>query len=393
MMRRRITNMALLPLAAVLFLLATVISSCERKPLYLMTTAPSDLTISVYDIKLELLWGLDWRAQWQYDWDSTLYGPVGYTEPEWVRATIYNREGEEGKRSSFFTRNFTKEGGRVSLNTASWYDMLFYNSGTEYILFNPAADNSTYQVSTRPSSLTSYSRSFLRSLPDYNQPDELFGVMLDKMYVSDNPDDYEVIREEDGTIVYLYKVDAELRPYTFIYLVQVMLLHNSDSIGTRITGCDGLTVGGLAQGAELFSRMTSVSEVNISSEDIKPMQQNRMLTLPNGDKAVGDVFATRMLSWGLPDMVPLATRGTRASSNGNQIGLGLHLRNGITYSITRDITEQMETHPTGGIITVVLDTEELPDSIFRPKPPTPGGSGFNASVQNWSNEFNAEIEI
>lgn len=394
MMRHRISNMILLPLAAAIFLLTTVISSCERKSLYLRASLPADVKISVYDIQLDMLWGFEWQTEWQYEWDSVKYGPIGYHIPDWVRATIYNRDYEADKRVSSFTRNFDKNGGRVSLTTASWYDMLFYNSGTEYILFNPAVDYSKYYASTRPSSAANYSRAFSRQLPDYNQPDELLGVFLDKMYVSDNPNDYEVIVEEDGTVVYLYKVEAKMRPYTFIYLMQVMLLNNTDSVGRRIVGCEGMTVGGVSQGTELFTRFNSSEEGAISSEDIKPLQMDRYLTLPDGTKTKGDIFASRMLTWGLPNMAPLTNRAeaTIYSSNGNEVGVGLKLRNGASYNVTRDITEQMEEHPTGGVITVVIDSGEIPDSIFRPKP-NPEGGGFNATVENWGNEFNAEIEI
>ena len=394
MMRHRISNMILLPMAAAIFLLTTVISSCERKPLYLRASLPADVKISVYDIQLDMLWGFDWRTEWQYDWDSTKYGPIGYTVPEWVRATIYNRDYEAGKRVSSFTRNFDKHGGRVSLTSASWYDMLFYNSGTEYILFNPAVDYSTYYASTRPSSAASYSRAFSRQLPDYNQPDELLGLLMPELYVSDDPNDYEIAEEEDGTIVYLYKLDAIMRPYTFIYLVQVMMLNNTDSVGQRVVGCEGMTVGGVSQGTDLFTRFNFADESNITSDDVKPIERDRYLTLPDGTKTKGDIFACRMLSWGLPNMAPLVVRSeaTLYSSNGNELGLGLKLRNGANYNVTRDVTEQMEKHPTGGVITVVFDSSEIPDSIFRPKP-NPEGGGFNATVENWGNEFNAEIEI
>lgn len=395
-MRRKITNMMILPAVAFVMLLLAGICSCERKPLYLAGATPTHVEVSVYDIDLELYFGFDWRTQWQYDWDSTKYGPIGYTMPEWVRATIYNREQAEGMRKSPFIKTFSKGGGRVSLTSASWYDMLFYSAGTEYILFDQAADNNYeyYHATTRRSSSPNYSRAFTRQFVDYNQPDELFGTFMEKLWVSDNPDDYEVIKEEDGTIVYLYKIDAVMQPYTFIYLVQVMVLNNTDSIGRRIVGCRGMTLGGLSQGTNLFTRTTFRDEVSISTEDVKPLQVDRELRLPNGEESIGDIFASRVLTWGLPNTTPLVNRAQTQtySSKGNELGLGLVLRNNAVYNMTKDITEQMESHIKGGVITVVIDSREIPDSIITPTP-HPGGGGFNASVEQWGNECNAEIVI
>ncbi len=402
-MRRKITNMTILPAVAFLMLLLAGISSCERKPLYLAGATPSHVEVSVYDIDLELVFGYDWKAEWQYDWDESLYGPIGYTEPNWVRATIYNRDSLDGGRRTPFIKTFPKEGGRVSLTSAMWYDMLFYNAGTEYILFDQAADKNYeyYHATTRHSSSANYSRAFTRQFDDYNQPDELFGTFMEKMWVSDNPDDYEVIKDEDGTVVYLYKIDAVLQPYTLIYLVQVMLLNNTDSIGRRVTGCQGITLGGLSEGTDLLTRRTFQREVSVSSQSdrIRPMQTNRMLHLPveMGDSTVkGDIFATRILTWGLPNLVPpLSTRtmATSYASRGNEMGLGLILRNNALYNVTKDVTDQMEKRLSGGVLTVVFDTSVIPDSILDPVNPPHTDGGFDASVHNWDHEQNAEIEI
>ena len=69
--------------------LVMVLSGCERKDLYLAQRGTIDVNVSVYDIDLDLLWGLEWKTQWQYLWDESLYGPIGYTEPTGVRANVY----------------------------------------------------------------------------------------------------------------------------------------------------------------------------------------------------------------------------------------------------------------------------------------------------------------
>ena len=51
----------------------------------------------------------------------------------------------------------------------------------------------------------------------------------------------------------------------------------------------------------------------------------------------------------------------------------------------------LESYPVGGIITVVIDSSEIPDDIIGVKP-KPGG-GFDASVDEWGDEINADIII
>ena len=370
--------------------------ACERKPLYLRAPGNGSVDVSVYDVKLDLLWGFDWETQWQYEWDSTLWGPIGYTTPDIVRAFVYGLDHEAISRQNCFTRNFAVSGGRVSLESASWYDMLFFNGGTSWIQFDQATDYSYYNASTRASSRTSYSdrRKEISVYPDYNQPDELFGTFLQKLYVSDDPDDYEITQEADGTTVYIYHIDACLRPYTFIYLIQVMLLNNYDEKGMRVKGCQGMSLDGVSQGVELYSRCTYDEEASVTADDVKPIQPKRALRLPNGQTVEGDIFASRLLSWGLPGIVPLdhITRSVQTDYE-NHVGMGLVLRNGRTYNISSDITEQMQQHPTGGVITVVYDASEVPDSIINADPTSQGGGGFNANVEDWSNEQNAEINI
>ena len=52
----------------------------------------------------------------------------------------------------------------------------------------------------------------------------------------------------------------------------------------------------------------------------------------------------------------------------------------------------MHAKPTGGIITIYIDGAEIPQELLDKKQETTGG-GFNASVEDWSNEVNAEVTI
>ena len=378
------------PWSFVALLLTSLVTGCYRKPLYLAQRGTLDVDVSVYDIQLDLLWGIDWKAEWQYLWDESLYGPIGYTQPSGVRANVYAINDLE-ERTRYTTRNLPKGGGRVSLTTKATYDMMFYNNDTEYILFS-SDDNTTYfYATTRGNTKAAYTRSY----DHYNQPDQLFGTFIEDLYVSEDPEDYTLEIDEEGNYIYVYKISASLTPLTFIYLYQVMLLNNEDEVGQRITGADGITASALSGGVDLFTRITDSTQlVSITQEDIKPMQEDRTLRLPDGTETVGDIFAARMMTWGLPGINPLEELKVRRPiepQDSIYMGIGLRLRNGNIYPVQYNVTEQMKQRPAGGVITLVIDAAEIPDSIIGEKP-KPGG-GFDASVKNWENEIEADITI
>lgn len=396
----------------VILALATVLfanSACIRKDLFLRVDT-IHIAVEITDIKLNLLWGVEWKTEWQYDWDESLaqYGLIGYTKPELIKGTIYDVDANTGKRYSSFFKIFGSEGGRVSLNAGSTYDMMFYNFGTEYTSFYQSEDFYTYTASTRTSNQASWIRTRAENqysdMPDtmktytlHNQPDELFGTLVSGLEINQDPTVYTKEVDADGNITYVYRVDAALRPYTFIYMYQIIILNNQDEQGDRITGALGLTVTGLSQGVEMFSRMTFNNTISISTEDIKPIQKHDTVRFTDGRTYYNaDIMAARVLTWGLPGINPLATTkaGTRAPEiDQNFIGIGFTLRNGYTFTMTRDITQQMHDNPTGGIITIIFDSGEIPQEIIDQKPKPGGGGGFNASVENWANEMNAEVTI
>ena len=384
-------------------------TSCERKELYLRVDT-TEISVEMYDIRLDLLWGIDWETEWQYTWNESAadFGTIGYTKPELIKGTIYNVDRATGKRYSSFFKIFDSNGGRVSLTAGSVYDMLFYNFGTEYTSFYQSDDYETYTASTRVSSQSSWIRTRAESdtsekpdssktYVDYNQPDELFGSLATDLAISEDPSTYEKEYDEYGNVSYIYKVDAALRPYSFIYMFQVVLLNNTNEKGENIfTGAKGFTITGLAQGVDLFTRKTFNNTISVSTDNVKPMQNHDDVRLDDGTIIENaDILAGRVITWGLPGIVPIETTkaGTKAVElDKNYIGVGMTLRNGYTYTVTKDITEQMHNKPAGGVITIYIDANDVPEEIINQRPQSTGG-GFNASVEDWANEVNAEVTI
>jgi len=412
MSNRRNLNNNIIAKIQIILVFAMVLlfgNSCERKDLYLRVNG-IDISVEMYDVRLDLLWGIDWETEWQYTWNesATDFGTIGYTKPELIKGTIFNVDHNTGKRYSSFFKIFDSNGGRVSLTAGSTYDMLFYNFGTEYTSFYQSEDYETYTASTRMSTLASFIRTRGESessdMPDstktyqnYNQPDELFGSLAANLTISEDPSSYEKEYDEYGNICYIYKVDAALRPYSFIYLFQVVITNNNlDGKGNYVTGASGFTISGLSQGVDLFTRKTFNNTIAVSTDEVKPLQNHDDVRLADGtiiDNA--DIFAARVLTWGLPGIVPIETTkaGTKAVElDKNFIGIGLTLRNGFTHNITKDITDQMHEKPAGGVITIYIDGSEIPQEVIDQRPQSTGG-GFNANVEDWTNEINAEITI
>ena len=384
-------------------------NSCERKDLYLRVDQ-TDISVEMYDVRLDLLWGIDWETEWQYTWNesATDFGTIGYTKPELIKGTIYNVDANSGKRYSSFFKIFDSNGGRVSLTAGSVYDMLFYNFGTEYTSFYQSDDYETYTASTRVSSQTSWVRTraesensempdTIKSYTDYNQPDELFGSLATNLAISEDPSTYDKEYDEFGNLTYIYKVDAALRPYSFVYMFQIVILNNErDDKGDVITGAQGITVTGLSQGVDLFTRKTFNNTISVSTDDVKPLQNHDDVRLNDSTLVENaDILAARMLTWGLPGMVPIETTkaGTKAPEiDYNFIGIGFTLRNNVIWPVNIDITEQMHEKPAGGVITIYYDANEIPQEIVDQRPQTTGG-GFNANVEDWNNEVNTEVII
>lgn len=378
----------------VALLLTSLITGCQRKPLYLVQHGNVSIATAEFDLRLEMLWGMDWQTQWQYPWDEAKYGPIGYTEPTRVHVIAYQLDDAMERFSWHYDRRISSKGGRVQLTTKEYYDMLLYNCDTEWILFTDlgGSDYSTFNVTTRTNSRAQYTRNYV----GYNQPDQLFGTLIDDIYISDDPDDYVLERNEDGSVTYVCKMEASLQPYTFIYLYQVILKNNrTDKDEPIVTSATGLTANGLASGADLFTRRTHSSVVSLTQDNVTPIVKDYNVTLPDGTDTIADILGARIQTWGLPSIVPLeeVTRGGVVEvADSAFVGVGLRLHNGYTYVLQKNVTEQMAEHPAGGVITLVLDvTKEIPDSIINR--PTVGGGGFDVTVNQWDNGINADITI
>ncbi|MBO7110829.1 MAG: hypothetical protein J6W18_02645 [Bacteroidaceae bacterium] len=308
-------------LLASAFILTAIVSCDDKEPDNLIPGEPVDqieLNVSFNTASLDDLWTEDWETRLQYDWDESdsTYGALGYSEPENIKGTIFNTDYKTGDRINHFFKVFALKDSTHSLQSAVKYDMLFYNFGTNLITFYQSDDYKTY---TAQGDLL-------------GRTGELQGTFLKGV-------EFPPYQSS--------KLEVDLEPYTYIYLLQIIIKNNQDN---RITGADNLTLTGLAKGTNLFTRTTFTDTVSITTQDIKPLQNHREVSLEDGATLQqAGILAARILTWGLP----------ANSAANNNLTITLTLQNGQTKTLTRDITTQLQQHPKGGVITVILDVAEI----------------------------------
>lgn len=325
----------------------TLFASCdENKDNDLEVVDSVRLSVSFKNPDLDLLWGEDWKTDWQYDWDSsdTTYGTLGYSTPEIFKGTIYNLDANTGKRYSNFFKLFGLNENPATLPSGGKYDMLLYNTDTENIIFQASDDFEKYTAST---TITPFGFDSL-GVPykHLDEPDELLGALVTGVDLSKPSTDS-------------MEIDVELNPYSIIYLIQVVILNNDDDQEMQAIGASGITITGLSQGVDLFTRKTFDKTILITTEDIKPLQNHANVRLEDGTVVENaDILAARMLTWGLPGINPMEPTkyGSKAAVvNQNFIGIEVTLRNGRPYTVSYEITEQLRNKPAGGVLTVSVD--------------------------------------
>lgn len=325
----------------------TLFASCdENKDNDLEVVDSVRLSVSFKNPDLDLLWGEDWKTDWQYDWDSsdTTYGTLGYSTPEIFKGTIYNLDANTGKRYSNFFKLFGLNENLATLPSGGKYDMLLYNTDTENIIFQASDDFERYTAST---TITPFGFDSLGvAYKHLDEPDELLGALVTGVDLSKPSTDS-------------MEIDVELNPYSIIYLIQVVILNNDDDQEMQAIGASGITITGLSQGVDLFTRKTFDKTILITTEDIKPLQNHTNVRLEDGTVVENaDILAARMLTWGLPGINPMEPTkyGSKAAVvNQNFIGIEVTLRNGRPYTVSYEITEQLRNKPAGGVLTVSVD--------------------------------------
>jgi len=391
-----------------LCLTALLPASCIEPPLHLpgqevLTEIPAVQT------DLSVVWNIDatWTAEWHYGWDVTdeaLWGSIGYSEPSSFEVRrYYKAENPNAPHTDVDAFPITGTSFRRFFSFG-YYDILFWSNidspdGTQVLVINETPEVVTATTTgTRGmsnaitrlrggSGVTDVSGTVSEVGDDdetivglRNQPEIFYAAYPENIYISRNLDDYIYDPVEN---IYIKKIETELRPLVYIYLVQIILINNDG----RVKGINGNAA---------MSSMASGTNVNTGHTNNSPATIYFNTRLKRDLVANGtpcDIIGGKFTTFGLCDMEPYTRAGKIYS--GSRSALKNHLffdllfsNDGVkTYSI--DVTDQLQQQAHGGVVTVYIDCTQL----TPPDGPEEGtGSLFRPTIEDYE-EVIWEIEL
>lgn len=349
-------------------------------PLHLRRLVEAEVAVDM-NFEVDMMWQIDWHTEWNFDWKTEVWGPLEYDDPASIRMHTYTL-GADGERRAHTVNNFAGMEGTVSVFVGT-HDLLFHNNDSEVLLFRADEDLSPIHAYTRvissglkgsiPVQTTSQkeqaktkdSVTDMENEPVTFQPDELFRLFDPAHYVSDNLADYDYI---DGR--YVLRIEGELTPGTFIYLIQVRLLNN---LG-RVTGSvGGGALTGVADGVNLETGVTHDNRVSVPF-DVYLNQE-----------ADPDLLGARVMTFGIPACNPYDSLSVKAApQTPHYLVLNVTFATGHYKNVRVDITDLFRDLPTGGVITLELDVNDFPPEEIDP--PVDEGGGFNPVIGEWNEQ-------
>ncbi len=338
-------------IAAVL-LLGAFITSCDHKDLCMDHWDHTARHQVNFQADWHLLWeyhshedGIHWESEWHnYDF-SYEYDELRPEQGTGIRSQVYT-EGHDNEVS-----NLPAEGGIVYM-TPGEHQVLFYNNGTEYIVFNDISLVANATATTRTRSRSTYvgntKSPTLRAEETVNPPDYLFATYIES---------YTAEKVQEAPIE-----NITMKPLVFRYLIRYHFQSGAEYIN-------------LARGA------------------LSGMAGNVFLTDGHtGDDPVTVLFDAETNLWGVEAVVnTFGIPGypnpdyTRAEFYG--LNLEVRLRNGALLNFDFDITDQITRQPRGGVIDVYDIV--IPDDIANEE----DKGSFNVAIDGWGEYEDITLDL
>ncbi len=356
--------------------------------------------VPTVETQLSIVWNIstEWTTQWYYGWDEkddAIWGNIGYTQPTSFQVRRYFTGDDPGALHS--------EVDAFSIHATSfrrffafgYYDLLIWSDidspdGTQVLIITEdlnaveATTTGTRGLSRSVTSLNTPGKPNEEESGGIiglkNQPEIFFDAYPEDIFISRNLEDYVYDPVEK---VYIKRLDAELHPLVYIYLVQIVLLNNDG----RVKGINGnAALSSMASGTDLYTGHTNNTPSIIYFN-------TRLKQDMEADGVPCDIIGGKLTTFGLCDMEPYTRQGSKyegsRTSLKNNLFFDLIFSNdGVkTYSI--DVTEQCQNQSHGGVVTVYIDCATL-----DPPEPEESGSGslFVPTLEDYD-EIYWEIEM
>ncbi|MBR4161286.1 MAG: DUF5119 domain-containing protein [Bacteroidaceae bacterium] len=332
--------------------LGVALTSCEQKDLCFDHDAHTPRVEFKFNFAFDRNWEentenyIDWKNNWSQDYDVA-YDELRPAEAEGIRMHAYYGDTPETMR------NMTVEKSSVRLSNEGYYDFLFYNNDTEYIVFEGLNTFATAYATTRGLVRSSYKGNPLMTRATeevtVNPPDMLYGSYKDSVYATRS--------------FSVDTMDITMHPLVFKYLVRFEVTKGAEHV-VQAKGA----LAGMAKGVNLSNGRTT--------QDIA--------TVLFDCDWVGDYGVQALVkSFGLPNYPNI--NYTRATNYQVGLSIELRLKNGNFQQHDFDITDQVIRQPHGGVIVVsgIEIDEDRDDS----------GGGFQVGVDGWGDEVNVPLPI
>ena len=405
---RPLRPMGLMSLMSLIALLGCLcLTGCYREPplhLYWFTV---EAEFPVIDIRLETYWdykmslgiNYDWHSEWYYGWDDDdrrLFGELGYTEPSKFHVRRYfTGDIPLGPRIRRFEASVEGRHYRSEYDWGYW-DILVWNNvesldadGIQSLIFNePASPDEDITVTTgpTPNSARYHAPKYRNS---FYEPEQLFSGFSSGIEVNRDSIREPLYVYDEKERCWIRNLEMLLEPVTYIYLPQVILHHNGGRISQEYDGRKVLApaiLSGMAKTTSLNTGITGEEAVAISFN----MRQKYDADYKDGEKV--DIIGGRLMTFGIcrqnANRVSRAEEVDKTDTCHHYLDVTLYFKMiDRDSTFTFDVTDQVRSRYKGGVITVELDMDTVPD------PPIEGGHGFNAIVKDFEDGGTWEFDM
>ena len=355
-----------------------LVSGCTIEPHLRLRQIATTKVVMQTNISTSFMWQINWQAEWNFAWKTDVYGPVGYSEPKGIRMHIYTLD-DAGLPKSHNVYNFSGTEGQADVFVGI-HDLLFHNNDSEVLRFRSEDDLSDIYASTRviskglkgssPVQTMEQKAATKAEVDDFEvdepvsfAPDELFVMYDPKHHITDNLDDYDYI---DGK--YVLKIQGDLISHSFIWLFQIKLLNNLE----RVSGSSGAAITGMAESVNLRTGETVPGTVSV------PMD---VYLYPSSDP---DLLGARVLGFSIPGCNPYDAGSVAATTSKHWLVLNIMFKTGKYKNIRIDVTDDIRSLPTGGVITLEVDVNDFPPEDTDPEIGEDGG--FKPLIGDWDEQ-------
>lgn len=362
------------------------LQSCIEPPLHLPAEEVM-LELPIVVTELEVVWNVevDWQTDWHYGWDELdekYFGSISYPMPTNYEVRRYYLGEKPGvpHRKEGATPPITIYQPRFTdTYQFGYYDMLIWSNidspdQTQVVLIDESDINEVRATTTvTRSAHINAKEGETRPTALYNQPEIFYSTYPQDIHISRNLEDYDYFDEVRR--LWVKQINCTLEPLVFIYLVQIIIYNNEDARVRSVTGDCAVTA---------FASSTSVNTGHTGTTPCAVYFNTMMKRNLQVKGRTADVVGGKLTTYGLCDMEGY-THDTRAQYSGsrgdlnNYLYFDVNMSGGSVQTVKVDITDQCQAQCHGGIITVELDANDIPNPVDDPG----SGSIFHPTVEDY----------